>query len=87
MMRSGSSLFVVGYGGTLNVPTMKIILEELNFIGNLVGTYSDLVELMVLAAHGKVHLRTRQYPLEEINTAFDDLDHGRLAGARAILVP
>ncbi|HET6918923.1 MAG TPA: NAD(P)-dependent alcohol dehydrogenase [Jiangellaceae bacterium] len=87
MMRPGSSLFVIGYGGTLNVPTMKVILEELNFIGNLVGTYTDLVELMVLAAQGKVHLRTRQYPLEGINTAFDDLDHGRLAGARAILVP
>jgi hypothetical protein len=59
-MRPGASLFVVGYGGTLNVPTMKIILEELNFIGNLVGTYIDLVELMVLAAQGKVHLRTKE---------------------------
>jgi NAD+-dependent secondary alcohol dehydrogenase Adh1 len=66
---------------------MKIILEELNFIGNLVSTYNDLVELMVLAAQGKVHLRTREYPLEEINTAIDDLDHGRLAGARGLLVP
>jgi NAD+-dependent secondary alcohol dehydrogenase Adh1 len=85
--RSGASLFVVGYGGVLNVPTMKIILEELNFIGNLVGTYNDLVELMVLAAQGKVHLRTREYRLEEINIAIDDLDHGRLAGARGLLVP
>jgi NAD+-dependent secondary alcohol dehydrogenase Adh1 len=84
IMRPGASLFVVGYGGTLNVPTMKIILEELNFIGNLVGTYIDLVELMVLAAQGKVHLRTKEYPLEEINTAFDDLNQGRLAGARAL---
>ena len=27
---------------------------EINFIGNLVGSYTDLSELMVLAAQGKV---------------------------------
>jgi NAD+-dependent secondary alcohol dehydrogenase Adh1 len=87
MMRPGGFSYIVGYGGTLNVPTMKIILEELSFIGNLVGTYNDLAELMTLAAQGKVRLHTRKYPLEEINTAIDDLVHGRLAGARGILVP
>ena len=78
--------FVIGYGGTLEVPTMRMILTEINFIGNLVGSYNDLVELMALAARGKVRLHTASYPLADINTAIDDLDSGRLRG-RGILVP
>jgi NAD+-dependent secondary alcohol dehydrogenase Adh1 len=86
MMRPGGSFYVVGYGGTLQVPTMQIILTEINFIGNLVGTYNDLVELMVLAAQGKVKLHTATYPLDAVNEAIADLNEGRLRG-RGILVP
>ena len=78
--------FVIGYGGTLEVPTMQIILTEINFIGNLVGTYNDLVELMDLTAQGKVRLTTSSYPLSEINTAIEHLNTGQLRG-RGILVP
>ena len=42
---------------------------------------------MALAAQGKVTLHTRPYPLEAANDAIDDLDQGRLPGARAILIP
>jgi NAD+-dependent secondary alcohol dehydrogenase Adh1 len=86
MLRRAGSYFVIGYGGALDVPTMQIILTEINFIGNLVGTYNDLVELMALTAQGRVRLHTRTYPLDDINTAIDDLDHGRIVG-RGILVP
>ncbi len=86
LLRRGGSFFVVGYGGMLEVPTMRIILTEINFIGNLVGSYNDLVELMTLAAQGKVRLHTATYPLDDINTAIDDLNSGRLRG-RGILVP
>ncbi len=86
LLRRAGSFFVVGYGGTLEVPTMRIILTEINFIGNLVGSYNDLVELMTLAAQGKVRLHTATYPLDDINTAIDDLDNGRLRG-RGLLVP
>ena len=46
----------------------------------MVGTYNDLVELMALAAEGKVRLHTRTYPLEAIDAAVADLDAGRLTG-------
>ncbi len=78
--------FVIGYGGTLEVPTMQMILTEISFIGNLVGSYNDLVELMDLTAAGRVKLHTATYPLADINTAIEDLDKGRLRG-RGILVP
>jgi len=65
---------------------MQIILTEISFIGNLVGSYNDLVELMALTAEGKVKLHTSTYSLDEVNTAIDDLNGGRLRG-RGILVP
>jgi len=86
LLRRKGFFFVVGYGGTLEVPTMQIILTEISFIGNLVGSYNDLVELMALTAQGKVTLHSQTYPLEEVNTAMDDLNGGRLRG-RGILVP
>jgi len=84
--RRAGSYYVIGYGGRVDIPTLDLISTERNVIGNLVGSYNDLDELMVLAAQGKVVLHTRQYPLEAVNEAIDDLDAGRLQG-RGILVP
>jgi NAD+-dependent secondary alcohol dehydrogenase Adh1 len=86
MTRRAGSYFVVGYGGTVHIPTLDIISTERNIIGNIVGTYNDLVELMVLAQAGKVTLHTRVYPLGAAIDALADLDAGRVRG-RAILVP
>jgi NAD+-dependent secondary alcohol dehydrogenase Adh1 len=86
LTRRAGSHFIIGYGGTINVPAIDIISSERSIVGNLVGSYNDLVELMVLAAQGKVELHTRTYPLEAVNDAMDDLDAGRLQG-RGILVP
>ncbi|ASR38684.1 alcohol dehydrogenase [Prauserella marina] len=86
MLRRAGSYFVIGYGGSLDIPTIDIISSEINVIGNLVGSYNDLAELMSLAASGKVSLHTTTYPLDAVNGAMDDLDNGRLTG-RGILVP
>jgi NAD+-dependent secondary alcohol dehydrogenase Adh1 len=87
MTRRAGSHYVIGYGGVIEVPTIEIISTERNVIGNIVGTYNDLAELMALAAQGKVTLHTKPYPLEAANDAIDDLDNGRLPGTRAILIP
>jgi NAD+-dependent secondary alcohol dehydrogenase Adh1 len=86
MTRPAGSYFVIGYGGTLNIPTLDVISTERNIIGNIVGTYNELAELMVLAQAGKVTLHTRTYPLEAAQEALHDLDAGVVRG-RAILVP
>ncbi|MCW2600378.1 MAG: Alcohol dehydrogenase GroES domain protein [Frankiales bacterium] len=86
MTGSGGSYFVIGYGGTLQVPTLDIISTERNIIGNIVGTYNELVELMVLAQAGKVTLHTITYPLDAAVDALKDLEAGQVRG-RAILVP
>jgi NAD+-dependent secondary alcohol dehydrogenase Adh1 len=86
MTRPAGSYFVIGYGGTLHIPTLDIISTERNVIGNIVGTYNDLAELMALAQSGKVTLHTRTYPLTAAAEAIADLDAGRVRG-RAILIP
>jgi NAD+-dependent secondary alcohol dehydrogenase Adh1 len=86
MVRDGGFYYVIGYGENINIPTIDVISREISFIGNLVGTYNDLVELMTLTAQGKVSLHTTTYPLDAINDAMADLDGGRLQG-RGILVP
>jgi len=86
MTHSSGSYYVIGYGGTLNIPTLDIISTERNIIGNIVGTYNELAELMVLAQTGKVTLHTATYPLDAAVEAIQDLDAGRVRG-RAILVP
>jgi NAD+-dependent secondary alcohol dehydrogenase Adh1 len=86
MLQNAGSYYVIGYGENINVPTIDIISREISFIGNLVGTYIDLQDLMTLTAQGKVTLHTSTYPLDAINDAMADLDQGRLQG-RGILVP
>jgi NAD+-dependent secondary alcohol dehydrogenase Adh1 len=86
MTAPAGSQFVIGYGGEFRAPTLDFVGGEKNVIGNIVGTYNDLAELMVLAQAGKVTLHTKQYPLGSAVEALDDLDNGRVRG-RAILVP
>ena len=86
MTRAGGSYFVIGYGGTLTVPTLDIISTERNIIGNIVGTYNELAELMVLAQAGKVTLHTRPTRWTTRRRRSHDLDAGQVRG-RAILVP
>jgi len=86
MTRRAGSDFVIGYGGTIEVAAIDVISTERNIVGNLVGSYNELAELMVLAQTRQVTLHTRTYPLDAVNNAMDDLDSGRLQG-RGILVP
>jgi NAD+-dependent secondary alcohol dehydrogenase Adh1 len=86
MTRRGGDYSVVGYGENIDVPTIDLVSTEVNIVGNLVGSYNDLVELMALAAAGRVTLHTQKYALDDVQTAIEDLDNGRVRG-RAILIP
>jgi NAD+-dependent secondary alcohol dehydrogenase Adh1 len=87
MLRRAASYFVVGYGADLVVALGHMVRTEINFVGNLVGTYNELSELMALATSGAVTQHTTLYPLDAVNEAMRDLAEGRLPGSRAILVP
>jgi NAD+-dependent secondary alcohol dehydrogenase Adh1 len=86
MLRPGGTYYLVGYGGTVTLPSLQLILGEITVAANLIGTYADLADLVTLADQGKVALHTSRYPLEAANDAIDDLRRGRIRG-RAILIP
>ncbi|MCX2726952.1 zinc-binding dehydrogenase [Thermomicrobium sp. 4228-Ro] len=78
--------FRIGYGGRLDVSTIELVDQEKAIVGNLVGTYAELVELMELVADGRIKLTVSYYPLAQIDQAFRDLRDGRIEG-RAVIVP
>jgi NAD+-dependent secondary alcohol dehydrogenase Adh1 len=86
MTRNAGFYYIVGYGGKVEIPTIEMITSEKTIVGNLVGTYPELVELMALADRGLVKLATREYRLEQANEALHDLHHGKVKG-RAVLIP
>ena len=86
MLAVGGTYFVIGYGGTVELSALGIISREISVVGSLVGTFTELSELMALAARGRVRLETREYALDQVNEALADLRDGRLHG-RGVLVP
>lgn len=86
MTRDGGTYYIVGYGGRIEIPTMEMIVTEKNIVGNLVGTYGELFELMELADRGYVELATKEYRLNEADRALHDLTGGQVRG-RAVLIP
>ena len=86
MTRNDGYYYIVGYGGKVDIPTIDMIITEKTIVGNLVGTYAELVELMALADRGIVKLATREYRLAEANQALHDLHAGKVKG-RAVLIP
>ena len=86
LLRRGGTYSIVGYGGTLTVRTVDMIVNETNILGNFVGSYRDLVELMELHRQGLVRVSAHRYSLPDAAKALDDLSHGRVLG-RAVLIP
>ncbi len=56
MLRQGGTHFIVGYGGTIEVPTVHMVINEITIAGTLVGNDLEWVELMELNAEGRVTL-------------------------------
>jgi NAD+-dependent secondary alcohol dehydrogenase Adh1 len=76
----------VGYGGTVTTTSVDLVVGETAIVGNLVGSWIDLWELLQLHGRGEVTLRTETYSLDEVNDVLDRLREGEITG-RAVLVP
>ena len=87
MLRPKGGVYsIIGYGGTVAPTTLDMINREMKIVGNLVGTYNDLAELMELNHQGKIHITSFTFPLSEAVTVLHDLDTGKIVG-RAVLEP
>jgi NAD+-dependent secondary alcohol dehydrogenase Adh1 len=86
MLARGGTFSVVGYGGTVSLPSVAMVAGEQSVVGNLVGTWIDLWELLQLHAAGKIVLKTEVHPLDAVNDVLAKLREGEVSG-RAVLVP
>ena len=86
MTSNGGFYYIVGYGEEIKSLAVDFIISEKTIVGNLVGTWSELYELMELADRGKVKLSMQEYKLDDANKALHDLNEGKVKG-RAVLVP
>jgi len=86
MLARGGTYSVIGYGGTISIPSPALVVNEHAVVGNLVGTWIDLWELLQLHAAGRIVLKTEVHPLDSVNEVLDRLRDGEVNG-RAVLVP
>jgi len=86
MLGRAGSYAVIGYGGNLPLTSMALVVGEKSVVGNLVGSWIDLYELIELHAAGRVTLRVQTHPLDAINDVLGMLRDGAIVG-RAVLVP
>jgi NAD+-dependent secondary alcohol dehydrogenase Adh1 len=86
MLARAGTYSIVGFGGTLSAPSAALVGEEKAVVANLVGSWTDLWELMQLHARGRIELRTETHPLDSVNDVLDKLRAGEVTG-RAVLTP
>ncbi len=86
MLARAGTYSVVGYGGTIAIPSAALVVDEHAVVGNLVGSWIDLWELLQLHAAGRVTLKTETHPLDAVNDVLAKLREGEVTG-RAVLVP
>lgn len=87
MLRRGGVYSALGAdNGEACCGTLGLTGRELTIRGNLVGTLGELVELVQIAARGRLRLRHTFYALQEAEKAMHDLRAGTIRG-RAVLTP
>jgi NAD+-dependent secondary alcohol dehydrogenase Adh1 len=77
---------MIGFGGTISAPSVALVSQENSLIANLVGSWTDLWEVVQLHAAGKITLKTETHPLDEVNEVLGRLREGDITG-RAVLLP
>ena len=86
MLAKGGTYSIVGFGGMVAVPSVALVANEQAVVGNLVGTWIDLWELLQLHATGRLVLKTETHSLDSVNEVLEKLRDGEITG-RAVLVP
>jgi NAD+-dependent secondary alcohol dehydrogenase Adh1 len=86
MLVRGGTYAIVGFGGMVTVPSAAMVGGEMTIVGNLVGSWIDLWEVLQLHARGRLTLKTETHPLDAVNDVLAMLREGEITG-RAVLIP
>ena len=81
MTRKRGTCVLVGLPpGDFPVPLFDVVANCITIRGSFVGNREDMAETLAFAAQGKVKADIELQPLSAINTIFDQLEHGKVAG-------
>ncbi|EDV21889.1 uncharacterized protein TRIADDRAFT_29716 [Trichoplax adhaerens] len=88
ILKKRGNLVLVGlFGGSIEISLVTIPLKTLIIQGAYTGTYREMVELLQLAKEGIINpIISKQYSLQEANTALNDLKQRKIVG-RAVIIP
>ena len=79
--KTGKYVIVGQHGGDLKVPIVWLPQKAMTIRGSHVGNYPQLKELIKLVRDGKIkQMPIDKRPLNEINTAIEDLQKGKVIG-------
>lgn len=71
--------------GALSIPAASIIMKRVKFGGSLIGSPSEIREMLELAAKKNVQTWVQERPMKDANQAVVDMDAGK-ARYRYVLV-
>jgi propanol-preferring alcohol dehydrogenase len=81
MTRKRGTCVLVGLPpGDFPIPLFEVVANCMTIRGSFVGNREDMAETLAFAAEGKVKADIELQPLSAINTVFDRLEHGKVAG-------
>jgi propanol-preferring alcohol dehydrogenase len=81
MTRKRGTCVLVGLPpGDFPIPLFEVVANCITIRGSFVGNREDMAETLAFAAEGKVKADIELQPLSAINTVFDSLENGRVAG-------
>ena len=87
LVRPGGRVVCVGYApdASLTVPTTRLVLDEVDYVGSRYAHRDDLAKAVSLVARGLVSTVVGMVrPLEDVNEVFEALGTGSVIG-RAVL--
>jgi NAD+-dependent secondary alcohol dehydrogenase Adh1 len=86
MLARQGTFTLIGFGGTITIPSVAMVGQEQAITSNLVGSWTDLWEVVQMHAQGKITLKTETHPLDDVNEVLGRLREGEITG-RAVLLP
>jgi alcohol dehydrogenase, propanol-preferring len=87
LRRGGTmSLVALPHENTMDLPIFETVLNGITVVGSIVGTRVDLREVFALHAAGKTRVIREERPLDEVETAIEDVLRGDVR-ARIVFRP
>ncbi len=85
LSRGGRLVFVaLPADNHIQLPIFETVLNGIHVIGSIVGTRADLAETFALHAAGKTRVLYETRALDQVNEAFEDVEHGRNKAPRIV---